>query len=73
MKSRWGSCSAAGRITLNLRLIQIPKHLIDYVILHEFCHLQVNNHSPAFFALLDRVLPDWRERRQALNTMDITY
>ena len=73
MKSRWGSCSAARRITLNLRLVQVPKHLIDYVIVHELCHLKVHNHSPDFFALLDRVLPDWRERRQALNAMDVAY
>ncbi|MEO8394263.1 MAG: YgjP-like metallopeptidase domain-containing protein [Chloroflexota bacterium] len=71
MKSRWGSCTATGRILLNLKLIQVPKDLIDYVILHELCHLKENNHSSAFYALLDRVLPDWRERRQRLNQMEI--
>jgi predicted metal-dependent hydrolase len=72
MKSRWGSCSAAGRMTLNLKLIQVPRSMIDYVILHELCHLKEHNHSPAFYALLDRVLPDWRERRERLNQLELT-
>ncbi len=67
MKSRWGSCTPGGRILLNLKLIQAPKDLIDYVVLHELCHLKEHNHSPAFYALLDRVLPDWKERRERLN------
>jgi predicted metal-dependent hydrolase len=71
MKTRWGSCSGAGRVTLNPRLIQVSKDLIDYVILHELCHLKEHNHSPAFYALLDRVLPDWRERRQRLNQAEV--
>ena len=71
MKSRWGSCSAAGRITLNVKLIQVPRNLIDYVILHELCHLKEHNHRPTFYNLLDRVLPDWRERRQRLNKIEI--
>lgn len=72
MKARWGSCTPAGRITLNLRLIQAPKHLLDYVLLHELCHLKELNHSAAFYALLDRVLPDWRDRRHALNQLELT-
>jgi predicted metal-dependent hydrolase len=71
MKARWGSCSGAGRITLNLKLILAPKDLIDYVILHELCHLKEHNHSAAYYALLDRILPDWRERRAALNRMEV--
>lgn len=70
MKARWGSCSAKGRITLNGRLIQVPKDLIDYVILHELCHLKEYDHSPTFYALLERVLPDWEERRQKLNQIE---
>jgi predicted metal-dependent hydrolase len=67
MKRRWGSCSKTGQITLNLMLIQAPRTLIDYVILHELCHLVELNHSPRFWALLTRILPDWKRRREALN------
>lgn len=67
MRSRWGSCSSKGNVSLNLRLIHQPLDLIDYVVLHELCHLKELNHSPRFWALMDRVLPDWRERRKQLN------
>lgn len=67
MKSRWGSCSGRGRITLNLRLVQVEIDLIDYVILHELCHLKELNHSKRFYALMTRILPDWKEKRQRLN------
>jgi hypothetical protein len=69
MKSRWGSCSAKGRVTLNQSLIHVALDLVDYVILHELCHLRELNHSPAYYALLDRALPDWREKRQRLKQM----
>lgn len=68
LQTRWGSCSEAGTIVLNLKLMQVAKLYIDYVIVHELCHLIEHNHSNRFYALLDRTLPDWRERRQKLNT-----
>lgn len=71
MKARWGSCTADGKIILNLMLIHVPKHLIDYVVLHELCHLVEHNHSGAFYGLLARVLPDWEERRKELNQMEL--
>jgi predicted metal-dependent hydrolase len=67
MKTRWGSCRANGRMTFNIRLVQVEPDLIDYVVLHELCHLRELNHSKAFYALMDQVLPDWRKRRERLN------
>ncbi len=67
MKSRWGSCSSHGAITLNLNLVQASAPLIDYVIVHELCHLREFNHSPPFWALVASVIPDWKARRKALN------
>ena len=70
MNTRWGSTSPSGRITLNVKLIQVPKAYIDYVVFHELCHLREPNHSPRYYQLLDRVLPDWRERRERLNAYE---
>jgi predicted metal-dependent hydrolase len=67
MRSRWGSCSARGRITLNVKLIKVPTAYIDYVIFHELCHLAEPSHNSRYYELLDRVLPDWRDKRQKLN------
>ena len=68
MKRRWGSCSSTGKITLNTALIAAPEPCIDYVIIHELCHLLEHNHSPAYYRLLTQVLPDWQQQRQRLNS-----
>jgi len=70
MKSRWGSCTAKGKITLNFKLIQVPKKLIDYVIVHELCHTVVHAHNVEFYALLSRIMPDWEKRREKLNQFE---
>jgi predicted metal-dependent hydrolase len=70
MKSRWGSCTEAGKITLNVKLIQVPKQFIDYVIVHELCHLVQHNHSSGFYSLMSRIMPDWEERRGKLNSFE---
>lgn len=67
MKKRWGSCTPSGTVTLNTELIRASKACIDYVIVHELCHLIVPAHSPRFFRLLDSCMPDWERRRARLN------
>ncbi len=59
-KTRWGSCSAKQNINLNMRLMMAPDSVIDYVIIHELCHLRELNHSPAFWALVASFCPDYR-------------
>ncbi len=70
MRSQWGSCSANGKMTLNLKLIMVPRQFIDYVIVHELCHLIEHNHSTAFYALMSKTMPDWKEKRESLNQFE---
>lgn len=67
MKNRWGSCTNDGRILLNPDLIIAPKICIEYVIIHELCHLIEYNHGLAFYRLLKKLMPDWEQKRERLN------
>lgn len=67
MKARWGSLSKSGRLTLNLDLIKAPKECIEYVVIHELCHLSHRHHDSDFYKLLDRCLPDWVQRKHKLE------
>ncbi len=70
METRWGSCSAkTGVITFNKRLIAAPRYCIEYVAIHELCHLIYANHSKEFYALLTTFVPDWKERKNILNKL----
>jgi predicted metal-dependent hydrolase len=69
MRSRWGSCTINGKITLTTRLVTAPLALIDYVAVHELCHLKERNHGPRFYQLLVQLMPDWKERKNQLKTL----
>ena len=69
MKVQWGSCSPAGRLTLNPHLVKAPRECIDYVLLHELCHLKEHNHSRKFYMLLERHLPQWRRKKERLDEL----
>ena len=68
-RSRWGSCSGKGTVSLNWRLMLVPGALADYVVVHELCHLQHMNHSPRFWAMVGGAIPDYRQRRHSLNAL----
>lgn len=66
-KTRWGSCSSRGRINLNRNLLFLPAELVEYLLIHELCHLREPNHSPRYWRLVEQVLPDYRQRDRALR------
>ena len=71
MKSRWGSCQPTkGIITLNAKMIAAPREAIEYVVLHEFAHFIHPNHSKEFYSFVERMMPDWKQRRAMLNGIE---
>ena len=66
-KSRWGSCSINGAIDYNWKIIQAPKKIIDYVVVHELCHLIEHNHSPKYWSYVEKFMPNWKESRDWLK------
>ena len=66
-KTRWGSCNNRGHIRLNWRLIHLPLPMIDYVVAHELAHLKEMNHSPRFWAVVETMIPDWRQAKRSLR------
>jgi len=67
MRSRWGSCSRQGNVSINLLLGHLPDQLLEYVVIHELCHLVHLNHSKRFWALVATHLPDHKERKKELH------
>ena len=70
-KSRWGSCSNRGEISFNWRIVLAPHHIIDYVVVHELCHLLEHNHSSKYWKLVEQHVPDWRGCRDWLKNKDL--
>lgn len=66
-RTRFGSCSAKNRLSFSWRLMDYPQEAIEYVVVHELCHIKQHNHSPAFYSEVARVLPDHKERRKLLR------
>ena len=66
-KTRWGSCSSRGTLSFNWRLMLAPPRVLDYVVVHELCHLKHMNHSKAFWNAVEEVIPDYRECRKWLR------
>ena len=67
LRRRWGSCSRAGRLNFNLRLAMAPPDELEYIVVHELCHLVRLDHSPAYWRTVEQYMPDYGARRAALS------
>ena len=67
LRSRWGSCTSKGRITISSELIKLDPLFADYVIIHELCHLKHHNHGKEFYRLLEELVPDYKKVRKELK------
>ncbi len=72
-KSRWGSCDRHGNLNLNWRIVMAPLTLVDYLIVHELCHIVHFDHSPKFWNLVGSILPDYKQRRVQLKKLETSY
>ena len=73
MRTRWGSCTSDGKISLNSQLIRLPEELIEYVAAHELAHLKVSNHSPIFYDHLSNYVPEPKKLQRALRSYKLFY
>jgi predicted metal-dependent hydrolase len=66
-QSRWGSCTPSGRVDFNWKIIMAPNRVVDYVVVHELCHLKQHDHSPQFWKLVESIMPDYAESKEWLR------
>ena len=66
----WGSCSSLGNLNFNYKILLLPPHLADYIIVHEMCHLKELNHGPNFWALVEETIPDYKDKVKELKVID---
>ncbi len=72
-KSRWGSCSRKKNLNFNYKMAALPAHLSDYIVVHELCHLGELNHSKDFWALVEKVVPRWKEHKKELHSYSFRF
>jgi predicted metal-dependent hydrolase len=72
LKSRWGSCSSKGKITISSELVKLDEHFIEYVIKHELCHLKYHNHGKDYYRLLETLVPDYKIIRRGLRKYSLS-
>ncbi len=72
-KKRWGTCTGDNKLYFNWRIVMVPPALLDYIVVHELCHMEEKNHGKAFWDSVERILPDYRERRNQLRKEGIHY
>ncbi len=70
-KTRWGSCSKKGNLNFNYKIVHLPEKVVDYLVVHELCHLKEMNHSKNFWALVGQCVPNYRELRAELRNFGI--
>jgi len=71
-KTVWGSCSQKGNLNFNYKLIYLPEELLDYVVVHELCHLKELNHSKKYWQIVSEIMPSYKECRKKLRSTKIT-
>ncbi len=70
MTTKWASISASGHLTLNAELLEIPKAIGEFVVVHEIVHMLAQNHGPVFKSFLHAYMPDWQERERGLRSLE---
>jgi len=66
----WGSCSELGNLNFHYKIIFLPQELAEYLVVHELCHLREFNHSPRFWAQVEQIIPDYKERKKSLSNIE---